>query len=399
MQTKDYSIFNPDYEKNPIDTFNYLRENDPIHFEKEINAYFASKYEDVEYILQNNEVFTTKTLAKRAEPVMKDRVLAQMTGHEHKSKKATILKGITGQNLERLMPLISKRVNDIIELYMDTGEMDLVNDFGKVFAVQSSMDLLGLNVEDHKIIGEWHHGIAKFITSFNLTEEEIKYSLECSDKLEQYLMPIIRERKNSTENDLISLLQQSKDDENSITDSEILALTLNILLAATEPVDKTLSYLFYNLLSDPEQFKQVYENRKLLKNSIQETLRLHSPVQFIPRELNETVDLKGTTLKKGDVIICMIGSANRDPKAYSNPDLFDIHRGEKNKPFTSHSQNLAFGKGAHTCVGASLSLIQLEMVANILLDKLDNIKLKENNQLIEKGLYTRGPEKMVVQFN
>ncbi|AIR83895.1 cytochrome P450, cyclodipeptide synthase-associated [Staphylococcus epidermidis] len=388
------SIFDKEYEINPISYFQFFRENDPVHYEKSVDAYFISNYTDVKYVLKNNDTFTTKTLAERAEPVMKDRVLAQMSGHEHKSKKKAILKGMTGKYLEKLMPILETRTNNIIDQFIDKKEIDIVNDFGKVFAVQSSMDLLGINVEDSEKIREWHNGIAKFITSFNLSDEEIKYSMHCSDKLEEYLMPLIEERKYSNKDDLISLLHEYKDAENEITDTEILALTLNILLAATEPVDKTLAYLFYNLLNSPNQYQDVIDNPKLLRSAITETLRFNSPVQLIPRQLSEPCTLHNKNLKAGDTVICMIGAANRDPKAYTNPDIFNIHRkSESNKPFTSHSQNLSFGLGVHTCVGASFSLIQLEMVTKILLKRLKTMNLEE------KGLYTRGPKSMVISFD
>lgn len=393
------SIFDQAYEIDPIPYFNFLRKHDPVHYEESIDAYFVSKYKDVKYILKNNDIFNTKTLAKRAEPVMKDRVLAQMSGQEHKSKKKAILKGMTGKYLENLMPILEKRTNDIISKHIEKKEIDIVNDFGKVFAVQSSMDLLGINLENYEKIREWHNGIAKFITSFNLNDEEIKHSLECSDKLENYLMPLIKDRKKSTKDDLISILLEYKNDENSISDTEILALSLNVLLAATEPVDKTLAYLFYNLLKNPEQFESVKNNPKLIKNAIIETLRYNSPVQLIPRQVSKPFIFNNTELQAGDTVICMIGSANRDPEAYSNPDEFNIHRSSDNKsPFTSHSQNLSFGTGVHTCVGASFSLIQLEMVATLLLKRLKNIKLK-TMEITEQGIYTRGPKSMVISFD
>lgn len=399
MEIKNNSVFSSEYETNPIPTFEALREQSPIHYDEEVDAYLISRYEDVKYILKNNELFTTQTLATRAEPVMKDRVLAQMKGHEHRGKKSAILKGMTGKYLEKLIPIIKKRTNNIIDQNINNQkELDIVNDFGKVFAVQSSMDLLGINIDDSEKIREWHNGIAKFITSFNLSDEEIKHSLYCSDKLEEYLMPLIKERHNSEDDDLISLLHQYGNDENKISDSEILALTLNILLAATEPVDKTLSYLFYNLSNHPSQFKAVIEDRTLVKDAIQETLRFNSPVQLIPRQVRENTKLNGVILYKDDVVICMIGSANRDEEAFSNPNEFNINRRlDKNKPFTSHSQNLSFGSGVHTCVGAALSIIQLELVTNIILDRLKDIKLKDNN-LVEEGIYTRGAKELLISF-
>lgn len=393
------SIFDADYELNPIPYFSFLRKNDPIHYEKSVNAYFVTNYEDVKFILKNDSIFTTKTLAKRAEPVMKDRVLAQMSGLEHKSKKKAILKGMSGKYLENLIPILEKRANDIIDNYIKAKRIDLVNDFGKIFAVQSSLDLLGIDNKDSEHIRRWHNGIAKFITSFNLSNSEINYCLECSDKLETYLMPLIKERKKSRKNDLISILHDYKNQENEITDTEILALTLNILLAATEPVDKTLAYLFYNLLSNPRQFQDIQNNPKLLKAAIMETLRFNSPVQLIPRQLSKPYILKETKLSTDDIVICMIGAANRDPNAYTNPDEFNIYRNlESNTPFSSHSINLAFGYGVHTCVGAKFSLIQLEIVANILLKRLKDIKL-ETTVLEEKGMYTRGPKSLIISFS
>ncbi|HHO5063344.1 hypothetical protein NNH80_09350 [Staphylococcus aureus] len=113
------SIFDQAYEIDPIPYFNFLRKHDPVHYEESIDAYFVSKYKDVKYILKNNDIFNTKTLAKRAEPVMKDRVLAQMSGQEHKSKKKAILKGMTGKYLENLMPILEKRTNDIINKHIE----------------------------------------------------------------------------------------------------------------------------------------------------------------------------------------------------------------------------------------------------------------------------------------
>ncbi|MED4853850.1 cytochrome P450, partial [Caldifermentibacillus hisashii] len=228
-----------------------------------------------------------------------------------------------------------------------------------------------------------------FLCTFLLqnTDEEIEYCFWCSEQLEKYLLPIIESKKDSSGNDLISILQRSEFNGIKMTSQEILALTLNILLAATEPVDKTLALLFYNLLQNPKQFEDVKNNRKLLKNAINETLRFKPPVQFIPRQVSREVTIKGVLIPKNAVIINMIGAANRDPKAFSNPDKFDIYRSiEDNKAFTSHSQNLAFGYGTHTCVGASLALMQLELVANIILDSFKNIELDESFSYEEKGV-------------
>lgn len=400
IQKSNLSVFSEEYSKNPYQFFSYFRTQNPVFYEESIDSYFVSNYEDVKYVLGNEEIFTTKTLAKRAQPVMRDRVLAQMTGKEHKEKKKMILKRLTGENLKQLLLLFEQNAIGVLKPYLHKGEIDLVNDFGKIFAVQSTMDMLGLDKKDQGQIAEWHKGIAKFITSFNLSDEEVEHSFLCSDQLEKYLLPIIESKKDSSRNDLISILQHSEYDGIKMTSQEILALTLNILLAATEPVDKTLALLFYHLLENPKQFQDVKNNRKLLKSAINETLRFKPPVQFIPRQLSREVTIKNVLIPKNAIIINMIGAANRDPKAFSNPDKFDIYRNiEENKTFNSHSQNLSFGHGTHTCVGASLSLMQLEVVANLILDNLKDIELDKFFTYEEKGLYTRGPVSLNLRFS
>jgi len=394
------SIFSEEYSKNPYQFFSYFRTQTPVFYEKSIDSYFVSNYKDVKYVLENDEIFTTKTLAQRAQPVMHDRVLAQMTGKEHREKKKMILKGITGDKLKQLLLLFEQNAIEVLKPYLNEGKIDLVNDFGKIFAIQSTMDMLGIDKKDQEKIGEWHKGIAKFITSFNLSDEEVEHSFWCSNQLKKYLLPIIEEKKNSSENDLISMLHQSEYDGIKMTSKEILALILNILLAATEPVDKTLALLFYHLITNPEQFQDVKDNRKLLKSAITETLRFKPPVQFIPRQLSKEVTIRNIVIPKNAVIINMIGAANRDPEAFSNPEKFNIYRSDKeNKSFNNHSQNLSFGHGTHTCVGASLSLMQLELVANIILDKLKDITLDQSFTYKEKGLYTRGPISLNIRFS
>ncbi|MBD8006155.1 cytochrome P450 [Bacillus norwichensis] len=119
----------------------------------------------------------------------------------------------------------------------------------------------------------------------------------------------------------------------------------------------------------------------------------------MPRQLADNTEIRNIPLPKDALIICMIGAANRDLEFFTEPDRFNIYR-ELNhqKVFSTHSQNLSFGYGTHTCVGASLSLIQLELVANIILDKLKNLEYEKNFVYAEHGLYTRGPKSLKLEF-
>ncbi|MCY9291134.1 hypothetical protein MOF05_22640, partial [Bacillus haynesii] len=109
--------------------------------------------------------FTTKSLAKRAEPVMRGPVLAQMKGKEHTAKRRIVLRRFIGESLDHLTPLIKENAQRLLAPHLEKGRIDLVNDFGKTFAVCVTMDILGLDKNDHQTVRNWHSGVADFITS------------------------------------------------------------------------------------------------------------------------------------------------------------------------------------------------------------------------------------------
>ncbi|MFP3728215.1 cytochrome P450, cyclodipeptide synthase-associated [Priestia filamentosa] len=397
---KAFNILSKQFHEDPYKHFAELRDSHPVYYEKEIDSYFISRYEDVRYVLQNTDIFTTKSLAKRAEPVMRGPVLAQMHGKEHTAKRKIVVKSFIGDALKRLIPLIKENAEVLLAPHLSRGKIDLVNDFGKTFAVYVTMDMLGLDKKDHKLIADWHSGVANFITSIQLSPEERAHSLHCSEQLANYLYPIIEERRKNPKSDLISILCQSEYEGVEMSDTNILALILNILLAATEPADKTLALLIYYLLNNPLQMQDVMENRSLLKQAIAETLRFKPPVQLIPRQLSQDAIVAGKTLSKGTTVFCMIGAANRDPKAFENPDVFNLHRPDLDVKtvFTGIARHVAFGSGIHNCVGAAFAGTEIEVVANIVLDKLKNMKLEDGFNYKENGLYTRGPVSLPLTF-
>ncbi|MCY7792767.1 cytochrome P450, cyclodipeptide synthase-associated [Bacillus haynesii] len=398
---KTFSVLSEQYHENPYQYFSYLRESDPVHYEESLDSYFISRYQDVRRVLQNQDVFTTKSLAKRAEPVMRGPVLAQMKGKEHTAKRRIVLRRFIGESLDHLTPLIKENAQRLLAPHLEKGRIDLVNDFGKTFAVCVTMDILGLDKNDHQTVRNWHSGVADFITSLNQAPEDREHSLKCSEQLAEYLNPIIEERRKHPGHDLISILCTSEYEGVAMSDRDIRALILNILLAATEPADKTLALMIYHLLHHPDQMNDVLEDRTLLPQAIAETLRYKPPVQLIPRQLSQDSEIGGVELKEGTTVFCMIGAANRDPEAFEDPDEFNIHRSdlEVKSAFSGAARHLAFGSGVHNCVGAGFAKTEIELVANIVLDQLENIKLEEDFVYRETGLYTRGPVSLNIRFD
>lgn len=393
------SILSEEFHRDPYRYFSALREEHPIAYEPELESYFISRYDDVRAVLKD-ERFTTEPLTVRAEPVMRGRVLAQMTGTEHTAKRKIVIRGIAGKTLDRYAPMIERNVEELIGPFLPTGRVDLVNDFGKQFAVYVTLDLLGLPKDDWADVAYWHQGVAEFITSVALTPERRAHSLRCSELLADYLLPIIEKRRDDPGDDYLSSLCTAEVDGTRMSEKDVIALCMNILLAATEPADKTLAQVFRHLIDRPDQLEMVRSDPALLPAAIAETLRFTPPVQLIPRRCSAPVDLSGTVVPAGSLVFCLIGAANRDPSAFENPDSFDIHRKDLDtaRSFSAAASHLAFGSGMHYCVGAAFARVEIEVAARTLLDRMDDLSYPAGFSYEESGLYTRGPVALPLEF-
>ncbi|MBS9435020.1 cytochrome P450, cyclodipeptide synthase-associated [Photorhabdus hainanensis] len=391
-----FNIHDPKFIKNPYDFYDILHKQDLVYFDQPRNGYFIGKYEDVDTILKSS-IFNTKPLTE-PESVMGDRVLIQMEGEEHTCKRKLMMQGLLRDYFNsHYDPMIRKITEDLLQPHIEKGSIDLVNDFGRDYAVLVTLGILGLPSDNYRDIAEWHKGITSFVTQFDQTEPEKMHSIECGQKLIRLLSPIVDQRRCNPSEDIISIFCQ--DTEMSI--SEITALCLNILLAAIEPADKVLAMMFNHLISNPSMLNAVVKDRNLVRDAFEETLRLTPPVQLIPREASEDVTISGIDIPKGTVIFCMIGAANRDPSVFHKPNEFDLYRRKNttSQQKANRKRHLAFGVGTHACIAAAFSLSQLEVSSNIILDRLHNLRFADNYHYQETGVYTRGPSKLLLSFD
>ncbi|MEV7510212.1 cytochrome P450, cyclodipeptide synthase-associated [Streptomyces sp. NPDC091201] len=393
-------VLSEEFEADPYRHFARLREHDPVHHEPSIDSWFLSRHADVRRVLTDHDTFSTATLQERAEPVMRGRVLAQMTGAEHTAKRKIVIRGFTGRALQDQVRAIRSNAAELLAPFLPLGRIDLVNDFGRPFAVHVTLDVLGLDKRDWRRIAAWHHGIAEFITSITLTPERRRHCLDCAEQLEAYLLPVIEERRRDPGEDLVSRLCAAEFDGVAMSDRDVTALILNVLVAAAEPADKTLALLFKHLIDHPAQLAAVRRDPDLLPAAVAETLRLTPPVQLIPRRAERDTHFGGIRVPAGATVFCMIGAANRDPDAFTAPDAFDLHRPDLGtaRSFTAAAQHLAFGSGLHQCVGAAFARAEIETVAAMLLPLLDGVRHSPDAAYRETGLYTRGPVALPLEF-
>lgn len=399
IQPTEINILSTALATDPYRAFKAMRGiNAPLQ-DSHTKAYLLVHYSQVTQVLRSPD-FTTAPLASRAQPVMGERVLAQMEGREHHTKRKAVLSQLTGRLFrEQHAQSIKQIVHGLLSPLLHKGSVDLIEEFGRPYSILVTLTVLGLPVDRHEDVAFWHQGIAAYITSLTMTEAQCQFSLFCSQQLIAYLTPLVEQEMHGSATGFVARLYNATVDNYPMTTTELVALVLNILLAATEPADKTLAYLFYHMLSTPLLCARIYQDRTLLAAAIDETLRLNSPVQLIPRQAADNVRVGEMQIPKDALVFCMIGAANRDPLVFENPDIFQIDRRSKRGNHGEKiSPHLAFGSGTHVCVGAAFSTMQITLTANVIMDLLKDLHLAPGFILREEGLYTRGPSSMVINF-
>jgi len=217
------------------------------------------------------------------------------------------------------------------------------------------------------------------------------------EKVIEILTPIVAARRGRPQDDLISVLVQAElTDEDGITqrlsDEEIYSFSLLLLAAGSGTTWKQMGSTLTALLQRPQVLAQVRQDRQLLRAAIEETLRWMPTDPMFSRWLTADTDFYGTWLPKGAVVHLCVGAANRDPARWDNPDEFDI-----NRPMKS---SLAFGGGAHICLGMHVARAEMMVGIGALLDRLPNLRLDPDAEAPRfVGMYERGATAIPVLFD
>ncbi len=197
-------------------------------------------------------------------------------------------------------------------------------------------------------------------------EQMNKVALEFTD----YFKSLIAQRQKSPQQDLLSALITVKEEDNKLSEEEIISVCMLLFFAGEETTVNLISNGMLALLRHPQQMQQLKTQPTLIQSAVEEMLRYDSPIQIITRVATEDVDIDGITIRFGEKVLVILGAANRDPAQFPDPDRFDITR--------TNNSHLAFVDGIHYCLGAVLARIEAEIAINTLVQQLPDLKLSQD---------------------
>ncbi|MFC9677002.1 cytochrome P450 [Streptomyces sp. NPDC056949] len=394
-------ILSPEFAENPYPAYAAMREHSPLIWHEATQSYVISRYADVERVFKDKESqFTTDNYNWQIEPVHGKTIL-QLSGREHAVRRALVAPAFRGSDLqEKFLPVIERNSRELIDTFRATGAVDLVGSYATRFPVNVIADMLGLDKADHARFHGWYTTVIAFLGNLSGDKDVAAAGERTRVEFAEYMIPIIRQRRDNLGDDLLSSLCAAEVDGVRMSDEDIKAFCSLLLAAGGETTDKAIASIFANLLTHPEQLDAVRKDRTLIARAFAETLRYTPPVHMIMRQSATDVEVSGGTIPAGATVTCLIGAANRDADRYTDPDRFDIFREDltATNAFSAAADHLSFALGRHFCVGALLAKAEVEIGVGQLLDAMPDVRLADGFDPVEQGVFTRGPQSLPVQF-
>ncbi len=300
---------------------------------------------------------------------------------DHTRLRRLVSRTFTPRQVDRLSQPIHELVDALLDDLEQRGDVEFMTEFALPLPMAVIGELVGVPAEDRAGLQPKVRAAARGIEPV-LTEEEIEAAIEAIGELGLYFEAFLAERRKEPRDDLMSGLAQAGENDDRLTDEEILSTAILLFSAGFETTTNLLGNGLLALLTHPDQLADWRAHPEIAPTAVEELLRFDSPVQFNMRAALEPADLAGEPIARGDRIVVLQGAANRDPEQFERPEELDLRR--------SPNTPLSFGWGIHHCIGAALARMEGEIAFNALLARFASIDLRTDEPQWRPGFTLRG---------
>ena len=392
-----FNPFLPDFYINPYPTYRQLQTEDPVHLSA-IGAWIITSYTDVAKALRDPRLsskpseissYSQRQQGSSLVGSFISDILFFRDPPDHTRLRRLIGKVFNTRVVEEMRPRIQEIVNELIKQIEEKGDLDIIADFAKPLPVTVISQILGIPVEDRYQLKQWSYWLGYIFDPMKASDvsQQLTQSIV---EFREYLTGLIAKRRQKPENDLITALIQARDEQDKLSEEELLVTCMLLFASGEETTVNLIGNGVLSLLRHPDQLEKLRQNPSLIQSAVEELLRYESPLQISGRTAIENIEIGGKLIKKGPPVFLILGAANRDPAQYHSPDQLDITR--------TNNNHFAFGDGIHYCMGAALARTQGQIAINTLVQKLPNLKLQTNKLEWRENVFLRGLKKLPVSF-
>ncbi|MGO9701280.1 MAG: cytochrome P450 [Xanthobacteraceae bacterium] len=376
-----YGLFTAEAVQDPYPYYKALRERERVHWSERAQAWYFTHYPDV-YELQDRPdlsvdrietlySYLPRTNPERFSDIVEHyhRWLLYRDDAYHDRLKALFLKAMTPRAVERLRPMLQRRVDVLLDELATRDAFDAYLDFAARIPTQVMLDLLGLPDSDEALMRHWSDRCSNFLFQPVAPDKEAmaREQREILDAQQAYFMPRIEERRRRPGEDMISAMAQAEAGGERLTDLEILA-TCNMMATAGGGTSRSaIAMSLWWLHQFADQLAKLKADPSLINFAAEEFLRYDAPTQRGIRTAREDFEMGGKQIRKGQLLHIMIGAANRDPAQFADPDRIDITR--------DPNRHVTLGHGVHYCLGAALARLELRVAVSSFLKRFPDYRL------------------------
>jgi cytochrome P450 len=380
----DRVLLTPDYLADPYRFYAELREKVPVYFSQRMNAWVLTQYHDVAAGLCDKRLICGRRvesyaaglplpLREAVRPLFEhlEKWIDNMDPPDHTRLRALVNKAFTPHMVQELAPAVEKIIDQLLDVAGSKGQMEFIRDFAYPLPATVIASMLGVPAEDQSRFIGWANSVAAYSGTGKAEPAKTEAAWQSVSALNTYFHALAEQRRMHPQKDLISTLVVLEEMGDRLTEEELIAMCVFLLVAGHETTMALLANGLLSLLRNPEQACALQGNPGLARTAVEEFLRYESPIQHETRVTAEPVEYRGVRIEEGQRVVLMIGSANRDPTIFHHPDTLDITR-EPNK-------HLAFGYGIHYCLGAPLARLEAQIAFRKVLARFPQMRLKSEN--------------------
>jgi cytochrome P450 len=387
--------------EDPYSFFQQARKEEPIFFSPLLNAYVVTRYNDILYILKNPARFSSKDnlqpigeytpevieVFKQGFPMVSD--LINSDGEHHKRLRAPFLKIFVPEKLEAMEDAIRAIANKLVDGFIEKGTVDAIEEFAYPLPLEVILTLYGVPLTLLEDIKNWGHDTTALFSSKLTPQQQLKCARSFVE-MQYAIADLIEARRENPQNDLISEILDS-----DLNLNEMVIVLCGLVVAG----HKTTSHLIGNglklLLERPTLWQKLCDDPSLIPHAIEEVLRYEAPVPAMIRTTTQEVEIAGITLPENTRLFLMYGSGSRDEDTFKNAADFELERYKQ--PTNKH---LAFGHGAHHCIGSNLARREGRIAFEVLSQRLPNLRLVPHQKLENiPALMSRGFKRLDLEWD
>ncbi|WP_066333216.1 cytochrome P450 [Azohydromonas lata] len=380
-------------QQDPYPAYARLREAGALLWSNEFfgGAWLLTRHADVESALRDPRLSARRTggwVMRAAEPQGRDeltpmqrlftRCLPFLDAPDHTRLRKVLQPAFRPDRIQALKPVTQALIDELLDEAGD--EFDFMEAIARPLPARVIAKLMDVDSAIYADFTAWSEDIAAFLGAVNPTQAQVRAAQRSVVALAGYFeRELLPARRQHPGDDLVSLLLAAQADGQVEDGAELLAQCAMLLFAGYETTRHLLGNAVHALLTHRAQWERLCEQPELLPNAVRELLRHDTPVQWSGRRVMADFTLHGQRLQRGELVLAMIGAANRDPARHEMPELLDVAR--------ANPGALSFGTGPHVCLGASLTQLETQTVLGALLKRRPGLKLNGVSVRTQSPLY------------